>query len=71
MSRARPYLPSMTRDRDGNRIEDRWLPMDHAERAESHARWSGTADGWPVRLTRCGEPAESIDAEFRRLLEAM
>ena len=70
MSRTRPYLPSMTTDRDGNRVEDTYLPLDAKERAREFIRWSGTADGWPVRLTRCGEPAESIDAEFRRLLEA-
>lgn len=69
MTRTRPFLHSITHDRHGNRIEGTYEPMDAAERRADYAAHCGVAEGWPVRLTTCGQPArEPLEVEFRRLI---
>jgi hypothetical protein len=69
MTRTRPFLHSITHDQHGRRIEGQYLPLDAAERAADYAAHRGVAEGWPVRLTTCGQPAgEPLEVEFRRLV---
>jgi hypothetical protein len=33
-----------------------YVPADAEQRAEAYRQYSGEAEGWPIPLTRCGEP---------------
>lgn len=37
---------------------DDYEPREHAERAAAHLAAVGNGEGWPIPLTRCGEPAQ-------------
>jgi hypothetical protein len=43
---------------------DNYVPIDAQDRAEDHRSATGIARGWPIPLTRVGEP--SAPAGFRR-----
>lgn len=74
MTRARPFLHSITwrHDDHGNPTEpvgSEWIRAQAHQRHTDHNANTGVADGWPIRLTRCGQPAgEPLEVEFRRLV---
>jgi hypothetical protein len=58
---TRPFLATITHHQDpdhphhGDRVGCDYIP-DHAQlRADLHTTNSGTAEAWPVELTRCGQ----------------
>jgi hypothetical protein len=75
VTRPRPFLHTITwrHDDHGNPTEpvgSEWIRAQAAQRRVDYDALCGVADGWPIRLTDVGQPAEPLEVEFRRLVEA-